>query len=165
MEENITSTELTAEQILNLFQQFTLNRPRLIPPEYAVRLQQQLDHSEKGSGERIINFQLLIKTFTILVHRNECPTMSELSMDLDAPLSTVTRFVDCLVRANLLERIDDPHDRRLVRVRLTQTGREIYQDGIDHYKSMLLKILAIYTPVEQEQLIRLMGKFVNALKA
>jgi DNA-binding MarR family transcriptional regulator len=162
MEEINSLTEHTADQMLDLFQQFTLNRPRLIPSEYMTRLHQLLERSTHGSGERFFNYPLLLKTFTILARRKESPTMSELSTELDTPLSSATRFVDYLVRVDLLERIDDPEDRRLVRVRMTEYGKQIYQAGITNYKLLLLKVLSTFSPSEQMQFISLLNKFLNA---
>ncbi len=44
------------------------------------------------------------------------------ALGLDA--STLSRTVDVLVKANLIERAQDPADRRAIRLKLTEAGRE-----------------------------------------
>jgi MarR family transcriptional regulator, organic hydroperoxide resistance regulator len=51
-------------------------------------------------------------------------TMRELTEILAVPPSSVTGLVDTLVERHTLERISDPEDRRIVRVKLTQNGLE-----------------------------------------
>jgi DNA-binding MarR family transcriptional regulator len=51
-------------------------------------------------------------------------TMRELTEILAMPPSSVTGLVDALVERQTLERISDPDDRRIVRVKLTSTGLE-----------------------------------------
>ena len=51
------------------------------------------------------------------------PTMSEVAGALELQPSTATGMVDDLVERGLVERCDDPDDRRVVRVTLTAKGR------------------------------------------
>jgi DNA-binding MarR family transcriptional regulator len=165
MEETVDLTEQTAEQMLELFQLFVLRHFSFVPPEHLVRLQVQLESSERGSGDRVEHNPLLLRIFTTLVHTKIPPTMSELGIALEIPLSSTTRIVDWLVRANIIERVGDPDDRRIVRVRLTENGWQIYHTGMDFNKKQVMNLLAIFTPEEQEQLLRLMNKFVNYIPA
>jgi DNA-binding MarR family transcriptional regulator len=165
MEETIDLTAQTAEQLLELLQRFALRHYPLVLPEHVIRLQQQLESSRRGRGDLLSNYPILLRILSFLVHVEIPPTMSELGEALDTPLSSTTRMVDWLVRANILERVGDPHDRRLVRVRLTEDGRQIYYTGMDFNKQQLVKLLAIYTPEEQELLLRLMSKLAGYFPA
>jgi DNA-binding MarR family transcriptional regulator len=165
MEETIDLTAQTAEQLLEFLQRFALRHYPLILPEHVIRLQQQLESSRRGRGDLLSNYPILLRILSFLVHVEIPPTMSELGEALDTPLSSTTRMVDWLVRANILERVGDPHDRRLVRVRLTEDGRQIYYTGMDFNKQQLVKLLAIYTPEEQELLLRLMSKLAGYFPA
>jgi DNA-binding MarR family transcriptional regulator len=165
MELHMNLPEKTAEQILELFQQLALQRVSLVPPEHVIHLQKQLERTEHGSGNRIANFPLLLRIFIVLMNKEIPPTMGELGAELETPLSSTTRIVDWLVSANIIERVDDPDDRRIVRVRLTGDGRRICQIGMDYNKKQIMKMLAIFSPEEQQQLLRLMDKFVNTILA
>lgn len=55
--------------------------------------------------------------------------MSEIARLTKTTKQQMTKLVDKLVELKFVERIDDPHDRRIVKVRLTDTA----QDYIDHF--------------------------------
>jgi len=166
MEETVDITEQTAGQMLELLQLFALRHYRLVvPPEHVVRLQQQLESSRRGRGDLLSNYPILLQIFSFLAHAETPPTMSELGIALETPLSSTTRIVDWLARASIIERVGDPGDRRIVRVRLTEYGREVYQTGMDFNKKQLMNLLAIYTPEEQGQLLRLIHKLAHHIPA
>jgi len=51
------------------------------------------------------------------------PTMTDVARHMRLQPSTVTAVVDALVACGTVERLEDPADRRIVRVRLTALGR------------------------------------------
>lgn len=54
-------------------------------------------------------------------------TMSELASARNVALNTATSLVDRLVAAGLVERRSDPADRRIVRVAVTDKGRQLVE--------------------------------------
>jgi MarR family transcriptional regulator for hemolysin len=56
----------------------------------------------------------------------ERATQQELARSLDIEGPTLTRHLDGLERAGLVERRRDPNDRRAVQVELTDAGRELH---------------------------------------
>jgi len=67
-----------------------------------------------------------IHQLTALGHLQEGPlTMRELAKELGVSESAVTAIGDRLVRQNLVERLSDPADRRIVRLGLSKTGRRL----------------------------------------
>ena len=89
--------------------------------------------------------------------------MGELSSELEVPLSTATRIVDGLVQAGMVERVNDPSDRRVVRVGMSENGYELYQAGMAYNRQRMAKLLNVFTAEEQEQLLKLMNKLFDAL--
>jgi DNA-binding MarR family transcriptional regulator len=89
--------------------------------------------------------------------------MGELSSELDVPMSTATRIVDGLVRGGMAERVNDPNDRRVVRVGMSKNGRELYEAGMAYNKQRIAKLLKDFTAEEQAQLLNLMNKLFDAL--
>jgi len=165
MEATVDLTEQTAVQILELLQLFALRHYSFVPPEHVIRLQQLLENSKRGSGDLFSNYPVLLRIFTFLACAATPLTMRELGIEIGMPPSSTTRIVDWLVRANIIERVDDPDDRRIVRVRLTEIGWQIHRTGMDYNKKQVMNMLAIFTPEEQEQLLRLMHKFVHYIPA
>jgi DNA-binding MarR family transcriptional regulator len=89
--------------------------------------------------------------------------MGRLSSELDVPLSTTTRIVDGLVQAGMVKRVNDPGDRRLVRVGMSANGRELYEAGMAYNKQRIAKLLNVFTANEQAQLLKLMNKLFDAV--
>jgi DNA-binding MarR family transcriptional regulator len=156
----------TVEQFMELLQRFVCLRIDLMLPEHVVRFKQQLENSRgsAGSGE---DYTFLFRIFTLLAasHSKTPPTMSELSAQLNLPFSSTTRLIDWLVRASFVERVPDPHDRRVVRVHMTNSGEQLYQISMDYNKQQIARLLKDFSAVEQTQLLRLMNKLLDALVA
>jgi DNA-binding MarR family transcriptional regulator len=92
------------------------------------------------------------------------PMMGELGNALSVPLSTATRIVDSLVGRGYLERFSDSEDRRIVRVRLTLKGNQVYKfiDGrIAEHVSGLASSLSRN---EMAMLMKLLGKVAAAVE-
>jgi len=91
-------------------------------------------------------------------------TMGELSSALSVPLSTATRMVDWLVSSGYAQRLPDAEDRRVVRVALTDSGRDLHRT-IERYTSeRVQQILCCLTAEEQAMLSSCIGKVLVALK-
>jgi DNA-binding MarR family transcriptional regulator len=60
------------------------------------------------------------------IARMENCTLGELSQHLDISPSTASPLIDRLVRAGLVQREDDPQDRRTVRLRLSLEGQQMF---------------------------------------
>ena len=161
----MSSTQEIADQFVELLQSFIHLRPKLIVPEHVVRFKQQMEIL-KNSG--MVNFEdrpMLFQIFIMLSHSEIPPTMGELSGELGIPLSSATRIVDGLVNANLLERINDLHDRRVVRIQMSAYGRQFMVTAMDFIKNRVMSLLENFSPQEQELLLQLLTKFFNTLKA
>lgn len=81
-----------------------------------------------------------LKVVIILAHT---PSASgqDLAHHLAVGLGTVTGIVDRLVTHGLVTRREDPHDRRVRRVELTDAGRtlieQIRDTGLEHYRRIM----------------------------
>ena len=77
-------------------------------------------------------------------------------------VSSASRLVDSLVTADLVTRVEDPDDRRAVRLSLTGAGRDAAERITDFQVRMLARILAALDPDEADQLSDLLGRFADA---
>jgi DNA-binding MarR family transcriptional regulator len=98
------------------------------------------------------------------IYRKESLTMGELGSVLSVPLSTATRIVDWLVDNGYVHRLPDPEDRRIVRVALTDNGRDIHKAIERYVRQRVQQILSCLTAGERLTLLNLIGKVVSALK-
>jgi DNA-binding MarR family transcriptional regulator len=64
-----------------------------------------------------------LKALTVLDQRDEELSVNLLADSLGLSMGATSRLVDGLVKRGLVERGEDPDDRRVRRVRLTPTGR------------------------------------------
>jgi DNA-binding MarR family transcriptional regulator len=71
--------------------------------------------------------------------------------------------VDGLAQGGMVERVNDPNDRRVVRVGLSTNGRKLYETGMAYSKQRIMNLLKDFSPREQAQLVRLMNKLLDAL--
>jgi DNA-binding MarR family transcriptional regulator len=112
---------------------------------------------------RFINCNLFYRTSFNLYRVNNM-TMSELGQALSVPFSTATRMVDWFVDNGYAQRLPDPEDRRVVRVALTDSGRELYQT-IERYIAQHFRLmLSPLTVKEQNILLRIMEKVVRGIQ-
>ena len=153
------TTDQTAEQVMDLMRRYISLKPKLIMPEQVAEFRKKMQSFKNSSEDHAFVFRILM-----LVSQNAEPlTMSALSSELNVPLSTATRIVDGLVQGGMVERVPDPNDRRVVRVQMSQNGRELYELGMAYSKQRIAKLLKNFTAEEQEQLLKLMNKLFDAL--
>lgn len=156
------STEKTAEQFMELIQRYMSLRPKLIPPKDVVRFKETMKSFKDldyKTGDHEFVFRILI-----MLSNNPYPlTMSELSTELNVPLSTATRIVDGLVMREMVERVNDRKDRRVVRVKMSKNGRKLYETGTAYTKQRITKLLKDFSAEEQSQLLSLMNKLFDAM--
>jgi len=78
---------------------------------------------------------------TMLLYWRNRMRMSDLAEILQKKISTATGVVDRLVEHGLVQREEDPEDRRVVIVSITQEGRELceslWQRSLNHRRAIL----------------------------
>jgi DNA-binding MarR family transcriptional regulator len=80
-------------------------------------------------------------------------TMGHLSAQLGVRQNALTQAADRLVQRKLAERISDPHDRRIVRLRLTETGYDWVRSRRARRRAHLDKLWATLEPTERDALL------------
>lgn len=129
------------------------------------RLRQRLTESHpQGKAGSLADAGYVFHLGALLAGERDSLTMGELSLALEVPDSTATRIVDWLVKSDYAERQADPADRRVVRVRLTRTGKATYKMLDEHICGRLKHLLRSFSAAERGTLIRLLGKLVKALE-
>lgn len=92
-------------------------------------------------------------------------TMSELAMDLGAPLSTVTNIGQRLTRRGYIQRERDPKDQRAILVRLTPAGENLADRLLALMNNVLQRVQEVLTADELQQFIALSMKIAKAVQA
>jgi DNA-binding MarR family transcriptional regulator len=161
----MTPSEGTTDQFVELVQRLMRLRPKLLfQDESVARIKSQLRQlKDSGAGnqeDRIFLFRIL----HTLISSETPPTMGELSAGLGIPLSSTTRMADGLVRAKFAERCDDEHDRRIVRLCVTPTGRQFIEMATSVMRGRIQHLLNHFSAEEQAQLLRLMNKLIDSIE-
>ena len=141
------------------------DRFRVGVPENIVILRKRILESNLGGKAGHFNDFDLFHNVGLVFSNHEGPiTMGELSRELNVPLSTATRTMDWLVENGYAHRLPDPQDRRIVRVGLTDAGREIYTTINQFFMERIEQLLGQLIPEERATFISLLCKVLDALE-
>ncbi|MEH7125636.1 MarR family transcriptional regulator [Bacillus sp. JJ1532] len=80
-------------------------------------------------------------------------TIGELSNKMYLAFSTTTDLVDRMEKNNLVKRVKDPNDRRVVRIHLLEEGERIIDECIKKRQLYLKEVLVNFTD-EEVQLLK-----------
>ena len=92
-----------------------------------------MHRSMRGWGLFARSMGLSMPQFSILMqlhYRGACG-MSEISERFEVTAAAASQLVDKLVQSSLIQREEDPHDRRAKVLNITDKGRELIQRGIE----------------------------------
>jgi DNA-binding MarR family transcriptional regulator len=84
--------------------------------------------------------------------------MNELSRLLMVTGGNVTAIVDQLEKEGLVERVDEPADRRAFRIHLTRTGEKTFAEMARAHEEWVVELLAGMSRREQDELLKLLAK-------
>ncbi|HEX2980378.1 MAG TPA: MarR family transcriptional regulator [Anaerolineaceae bacterium] len=93
-----------------------------------------------------------IGTLKHLGHHGPC-RVTDISNILGVTNAAVSQLVERLVQQGLVLRTEDPHDRRLKQLALTDKGNQLLQEGILIRQRWLDDLVDTLTDAEQEQVI------------
>src|SRR4029453_3471130 len=84
--------------------------------------------------------------------------MNELSRMLMVTGGNVTAIVDQLEKEGLVERLDEPADRRAFRIRLTRSGEKSFAEMARAHEQWVVELLGGLSRKEHEELLKLLAK-------
>jgi DNA-binding MarR family transcriptional regulator len=160
------ASEQISDKFVVLAQRMMRLRPKLAfaDDNMASWKRQMRELREKGSGSHE-DMAFMFRIPIILSERETPPTMGELSAELGIPLSSATRMANWLVQSKIVERCDDPRDRRVVRLCMTVHGRQFLQLSTVYMKARIAQLLRHFSDDEQIELLRLMNKLIDSIEA
>jgi MarR family transcriptional regulator, organic hydroperoxide resistance regulator len=91
-------------------------------------------------------------------------TIGELSTKMYLAFSTTTDLVDRMEKNNLVMRVKDPNDRRVVRIHLLEEGERIIEEAIKKRQDYLQEVLKNFTNEEVLTLERFLDKLHHEMK-
>ena len=84
--------------------------------------------------------------------------MGELSRRLMVTGGNVTAIVDQLEKEGLVERLDEPADRRAFRIRLTRAGEKAFAEMAAAHEAWIIELLGGLSRREHDELLGLLAK-------
>jgi DNA-binding MarR family transcriptional regulator len=118
--------------------------------QYSMRLQDLAQDKQDFSRQEIQT--------THILGEHGPSTMGFIAEQLHLAFSSVTSLVDKMVEKQLVSRERLTTDRRIVQVKLSRRGKNIYDDMYKHRLSMAREILNGLSEQDQESLIKLFEK-------
>jgi DNA-binding MarR family transcriptional regulator len=106
-------------------------------------------------------FSTTLPRFDLLAQLERHPEglkMNELSRLLMVTGGNVTAIVDQLEKEGLVERLDEPDDRRAFRIRLTRSGERGFTEMARAHEAWVVELLAGMNRRDQDELLRLLAK-------
>src|SRR5881628_587079 len=106
-------------------------------------------------------FSTTLPRFDLLAQLERHPEglkMNELSRLLMVTGGIVTAIVDQLAKEGLVERLDEPADRRAFRIRLTRAGRRTFGEMASAHEQWVVELFSGLTRKEYDALLELLAK-------
>ncbi|TMW71631.1 MarR family winged helix-turn-helix transcriptional regulator [Alteribacter natronophilus] len=145
-------------------------------PEQTIKKQQVADIEKslrmiadivKQKGREILNeFPITPPQFVALqwLHEYGDMTIGELSSKMYLACSTTTDLIDRMEKNELVERVKDTNDRRVVRIHLLDKGAEIIKEVITRRQAYLQGILDDFSPENVDFLDRSLSYLFDEMK-
>jgi DNA-binding MarR family transcriptional regulator len=127
---------------------------RILPQElWTIRdgLKRRRTRSSQGIG-LTTNFMIFLCTAGVL-HRYGSLTMGELSRATLIPRSTATRMIDRMVDNGYVDRFRDGKDGRVVHIRLTDSGLELFLAATAQLREFAAKLVEQLPAVQRTAVI------------
>ncbi|MBE3118444.1 MAG: MarR family transcriptional regulator [Candidatus Atribacteria bacterium] len=93
-----------------------------------------------------------------------CAGVSEIGDQLGVTNAAASQAVDRLVQLGLIERTEDPEDRRAKRLALTQKGRTLIEKGVEVRSQWIEGLTDALTPEQQNMIISALTLLTEAVR-
>jgi len=117
-----------------------------------------------GNGTKNPDTFPVIYRMMTLLYPDKKPTMGELRRAVSLPPSSATRLMDLLIQDGICRRLDDKHDRRIVRIALTNAGRRNIRAIGRAAARRSKEILSVLTTEEKIAFVSLFSKVATSLR-
>lgn len=110
-------------------------------------------------------YDLSTPQYAILFHASaEGVPLTQLSQEMLADNSNLTRLVDRLEARGLVRRAPDPHDRRVTLVQLTPTGQALIDELRPRHRAYVEQRMSVLAPAQLAALHNALDTLYESLK-
>lgn len=120
----------------------------------------------KHQTEEFYKLKITLPQCVILdvLNKNGELNMSDLAKNMKVTTAAMTGIVDRLVREGYVSRVDDPNDRRVIKIKLTAKGNKIAAAAHDHKRNMMIKLFGILSEGEREEYLKILTRISKGIK-
>ena len=125
-----------------------------------------MSHSMREWRRYVKSTELSMPQFATLMHlyhKGGCG-ISDISSHLDVTTAAASQQVDRLVQLKLLERAEDPHDRRAKQVTLSPKGRTLIEKGVEVRNQWIDQLATKLTPEQRQNVITAVEQLTDAAR-
>lgn len=130
--------------------------------EQLLRLTRRLQRIQKRQLEPVGITPAQSRLLRTLVHYETPPRMADLAQRLEVVPRAVTSVVDGLEAGELVRRVPDPTNRRVIRIELTEQGRAALRELRSARRAAAEEILAPLDAPQRAQLTTLLNALFEA---
>jgi DNA-binding MarR family transcriptional regulator len=123
------------------------------------RTMRERSHFVKASGLSMPQFGILMH----LYHSNNCG-ISHLGEYMDISAPAASQLVDRLVQHGLVERTEDPNDRRAKQLALTPKGRELIETSLTARTRWVDELVKSLRPEDYDQVATTLSKLTETVR-
>ncbi|HSN78314.1 MAG TPA: MarR family transcriptional regulator [Anaerolineae bacterium] len=96
-----------------------------------------------------------------LYYRGQCG-VTDIAGHLDVSSAAASQMIERLVQQGLLERNEDPTDRRAKQIALSPDGRELMQESIEARVRWMAELTTVLSPEEQDTIVAALDALTSA---
>lgn len=160
---------MTQDHVAAIIEQWRRERPDLDPSPMAVigRISRLSRHVERKLEANFKRHGLQGGSFDLLaaLRRRGDPyvlTPTQLQNEMMLSSGATTHRIDLLEERGLVERRDDPNDRRGTLVRLTEVGRCLVDEAVESHVALEQELLSPFSQKQQDELAALLAELAAA---
>ena len=124
----------------------------------------RLMKQEMSYTNNLMHLSMMQIQTLIFIHKNENTSMSHIAEYFRIELPSATSLVSKLCEQKLIHRVDDPADRRLVRITLTGEGKTLLERAQRERKKKIEKLLSYLSFHEKSELLTILHALNNKLQ-
>lgn len=96
-----------------------------------------------------------------LYYQGQCG-VTDIAGHLDVSSAAASQMIERLVQQGLLERNEDPNDRRAKQIVLSPAGRELMEESIEARVRWMTELTTVLSPEEQDTIVAALNSLTNA---
>ena len=134
---------------------------------FIVTLQQWTEVSMRRSMRNFLRYSretgLSMSQFGVLFHlsRKRSSGVTDLGDHLGVTSAAVSQMLERLVQQGLILRTEDPNDRRVKKIVLTEKGSQVLQEGLHARQDWLVDLADTLSNIEKEKITAALNTLVD----